>query len=85
MKKHLPNDFNFQSILNRSTAMSYFDQHVITSQCSLTVQEMLTNFSNGCSGLLPVQEHVAFLFDLMESALNINGLLDICIQVSRKR
>lgn len=82
IKKHLPSGFSYQSVINRSTTMSYFDQHAITSQCLTTVQEMLSNFSNGCSSYLPVQEHVAFLFDLMESAININGLLDLCIQVS---
>lgn len=36
----------------------------------------------GNSNYLPVQEHVAFLFDLMELALNIDGLIDVCIQVN---
>jgi len=37
----------------------------------------------GNSNYLPVQEHVAFLFDLMELALNVNSLLDVCIQVNK--
>lgn len=61
--------------------MSYFDQHVVTWQCAVTVQEMLNCFAIGNSNYLPVHEHVAFLFDLMEMALNIYGLIDMCIQV----
>lgn len=38
---------------------------------------ILGNFS-----YLPVQEYVAFLFDLMELSLNIDGLIDLCIMVS---
>jgi mediator of RNA polymerase II transcription subunit 12 len=54
----------------------------VTWQCAVQVQEMLNSFALGSSSYLPVQEHVAFLFDLMENALNIYGLIDMCIQVS---
>lgn len=64
--------------------MSYFDQHVVTWQCAVQVQEMLNSFSLGNSNYLPVQEHVAFLFDLMESAFNIYGLIDTCIQILKE-
>lgn len=64
--------------------MSYFDQHVVTWQCAVTVQEMLNSFALGNSNYLPVQEHVAFLFDLMETALNIYGLIDMCIQILKE-
>jgi mediator of RNA polymerase II transcription subunit 12 len=42
---------------------------------------MLSSFASGNSNYLPVQEHVAFLFDLMELALSIYDLIDVCIQV----
>lgn len=42
---------------------------------------MLSSFASGSSNYLPVQEHVAFLFDLMELALSIYDLIDVCIQV----
>lgn len=61
--------------------MNYFDQHVVSWQCGSTVIEMLQAFALGTSSYLPVQEHVAFLFDLMELAVNVYGLIDICIQV----
>lgn len=35
----------------------------------------------GNSNYLPVQEHVAFLFDLMELSLNVDGLIDLCTTV----
>jgi hypothetical protein len=47
----------------------------------VTVVEMLSSFASGSSNYLPVQEHVAFLFDLMELALSIYDLIDVCIQV----
>lgn len=81
VKKHSRNEFNFESTTNKCQSMSYFDQHVVTWLCTVTVQEMLNSFAMGNSNYLPVHEHVAFLFDLMEMALNIYGLIDMCIQV----
>lgn len=81
VKKHSKSEFNFESTTNKCQSMSYFDQHVVTWQCAVTVQEMLNSFAMGNSNYLPVQEHVSFLFDLMEMALNIYGLIDMCIQV----
>lgn len=84
VKKHSRNEFNFECTANKCQAMSYFDQHVVTWQCAMTVQEMLNSFAIGNSNYLPVQEHVAFLFDLMETAFNIYGLIDICIQILKE-
>lgn len=83
VKKHSRNEFNFESTTNKCQSMSFFDQHVVTWQCTVTVQEMLNSFAMGSSNYLPVHEHVAFLFDLMEIALNIYGLIDMCIQVKQ--
>lgn len=84
MKKHSRNEFNFESTANKCQAMSFFDQHVVTWQCAVTIQEMLNSFAIGNSNYLPVQEHVAFLFDLMETAFNIFGLIDLCIQILKE-
>lgn len=81
VKKHSRSEFIFEATTNKCQAMAYFDQHFVTWQCAVTVQEMLNSFSAGSSSYLPVQEHVAFLFDLMEMALNIHGLIDMCIQI----
>ncbi|CAG2069120.1 unnamed protein product [Timema podura] len=81
VKKHSRGEFNFEATTAKMQALSYFDQHVVTYQCAMTVIEMLGSYSSGSSNYLPVQEHVAFLFDLMELALNIYGLIDFCIQV----
>jgi mediator of RNA polymerase II transcription subunit 12 len=70
-----------QAVTQKMQGLSYFDQHVISQQCASTVLEMLSSFASGSSNYLPVQEHVAFLFDLMELSLNIYGLIDVCIQV----
>ncbi|KAF4529435.1 hypothetical protein B566_EDAN003531, partial [Ephemera danica] len=79
VKKHSRGEFNFEAVTQKMQGLSYFDQHVVTFQCAATVIEMLISFASGSSNYLPVQEHVAFLFDLMELALNIHGLIDVCI------
>ncbi|CAH1994694.1 unnamed protein product [Acanthoscelides obtectus] len=84
VKKHSRNEFNFEATTQKCQSLSYFDQHVVTYQCSVTVIEMLNSFATGNSNYLPVQEHVAFLFDLMELALNIYGLIDVCIQILKE-
>lgn len=84
VKKHSRNEFNFEATTQKCQSLSYFDQHVVTWQCSVTVIEMLNSFATGNSNYLPVQEHVAFLFDLMELALNIYGLIDVCIQILKE-
>lgn len=84
VKKHSRSEFNFESTLNKCQSMCYFDQHYVTWQCAVTVQEMLNSFANGNSNYLPVAEHVAFLFDLMEVALNIYGVIDMCIQILKE-
>ncbi|GAB0086625.1 Mediator of RNA polymerase II transcription subunit 12 [Sergentomyia squamirostris] len=84
VKKHSRSEFNFESTTNKCQSLSYFDQHFVTWQCAVTVQEMLNGFALGNSNYLPVQEHVAFLFDLMEMAFNIYGLIDMCIQILKE-
>ncbi|KAJ8669737.1 hypothetical protein QAD02_000996 [Eretmocerus hayati] len=83
VKKHSRSEFNFEAITQKFQNLSYFDQHVVTWQCATQVVDMLNTFVTG-SSYLPVQEHVAFLFDLMELALNIYGLIDICIQILKE-
>lgn len=78
------NEFNFEATTQKCQSLSYFDQHLVTWQCSVTVIEMLNSFGTGNSNYLPVQEHVAFLFDLMELALNIYGLIEVCIQILKE-
>lgn len=83
-KKYSRNEFNFELVTNKFQSLSYFDQHVVTWQCSLIVLEMLTSFASGTSNYLPVHEHVAFLFDLMELSYNIYGLIHVCIQILKE-
>lgn len=45
------------------------------------VLDMLSAAGSGLSSYLPVLDHISFLMDLMEVALNIQGLLDLCTQV----
>ncbi|XP_037934116.1 mediator of RNA polymerase II transcription subunit 12-like [Teleopsis dalmanni] len=84
VKKHSRNEFNFEATTSKCQNMAYFDQHVVTSQCAATVLEQLNSFALGNNNYLPVQEHVAFLFDLMEMALNIYSLIELCDQILKE-
>lgn len=84
VKKHSRSEFNFESTSSKCQSLCYFDQHFVTWQCAVSVQEMLNSFAMGNSNYLPVAEHVAFLFDLMEVALNIYGVIDVCIQILKE-
>lgn len=52
-------------------------------QVSRNVLEQITSFALGMSYHLPLVQHIQFIFDLMEYSLNISGLIDFAIQVSR--
>lgn len=85
VKKHSRSEFNFEAVTTKFQNLSYFDQHVVTWQCATQVIEMLNSFVHcSNSSYLPVHEHVAFLFDLMELALNIYGLIDVCTQILKE-
>lgn len=84
VKRHSRNEFNFEATASKCQSMAYFDQHVVTSQCAASVLEQFNNFGMGNSNYLPVQEHVAFLFDLLETALNIHSLLELCDQILKE-
>ncbi|KAG8580982.1 hypothetical protein GDO81_007506 [Engystomops pustulosus] len=73
---------SLESTFTRLQHLSYFDQHHVTSQISCNVLEQITSFASGTSYHLPLAHHVQFIFDLMEPALNINGLIDFAVQVT---
>lgn len=57
---------------------------LLSEQISNNVLEQITSFASGTSYHLPLAHHVQLIFDLMEPALNINGLIDFAIQVSKR-
>lgn len=81
VKKHAKEGFNFESTVTKFQSLSYFDQHVVTLSVANSVVEMLNAFATGNSNYLPLVEYISFLFDLMELALNIHGLIEFTIQV----
>jgi len=84
IKKHHKSEFIFSEVVQKFQDLSYFDQHFVTSQCGQTIIEMVQAF-HSCSAVhLPVTEHVSFLFDLAGQALNIQCLLDWCIQLLKE-
>ncbi|XP_077344283.1 mediator of RNA polymerase II transcription subunit 12-like protein isoform X3 [Lithobates pipiens] len=72
---------SLESTFSRLQHLSYFDQHQVTSQISCNVLEQITSFASGTSYHLPLAHHVQLILDLMEPALNINGLIDFAVQL----
>lgn len=72
---------NLEAMVQKFQKLSYYDQHVVTAQCTAAVREQLRIFVAGNSSYLPLVEHISFLFDLMQSALNLSGLMDFILQV----
>ncbi|NXI37635.1 MD12L protein, partial [Galbula dea] len=70
-----------ETVFRKLQQLSYFDQHQVTSQISSNVLEQITSFASGTSYHLPLAHHIQLIFDLMEPALNINGLIDFAIQL----
>jgi len=70
-----------ETMFTKLQLLSYFDQHQVTSQISNNVLEQITSFASGTSYHLPLAHHIQLIFDLMEPALNINGLIDFAIQL----
>ncbi|NXG58703.1 MD12L protein, partial [Hemiprocne comata] len=70
-----------ETVFTKLQQLSYFDQHQVTTQISSNVLEQITSFASGTSYHLPLAHHIQLIFDLMEPALNINGLIDFAIQL----
>ncbi|XP_075717612.1 mediator of RNA polymerase II transcription subunit 12-like protein [Rhinoderma darwinii] len=82
MRENKPESLpTLDSTFSRLQHLSYFDQHHVTSQISCNVLEQITSFASGTSYHLPLAHHVQLIFDLMEPALNINGLIDFTVQL----
>ena len=85
VKKHVIKEgFNFENAIAKFQNLSIFDQHVVTNTCASTVLEMLNGVVVGSANHLPLIESIAFLFDLMEIALNVNGLVEFIVQMLRE-
>uniref|UniRef100_A0A670IRE9 Mediator complex subunit 12L n=1 Tax=Podarcis muralis TaxID=64176 RepID=A0A670IRE9_PODMU len=70
-----------ETVFTKLQQLSYFDQHQVTCQISNNVLEQITSFASGTSYHLPLAHHIQLIFDLMEPALNINGLIDFAVQL----
>ncbi|KAJ6669387.1 hypothetical protein lerEdw1_008196, partial [Lerista edwardsae] len=72
---------SLETVFTKLQQLSYFDQHQVTCQISNNVLEQITSFASGTSYHLPLAHHIQLIFDLMEPALNINGLIDFAVQL----
>ena len=84
IKKHNKGDVIFEQVVQRFQNLSYYDQHCVSYQCGQTMIEMLSAFANTNANYLPLPEYVSFLFDLTGLALNIQGILDWCLQILKE-
>lgn len=85
VKKHaIKEGFNFENAIAKFQNLSIFDQHSVTNSCASTVLEMLNGVVMGSANHLPLIESIAFLFDLMEIALNIYGLIEFIVQMLKE-
>ena len=87
VKKHSKSEFNFSHILSQTKALSYHDQLSVNHTCGQAVIEMLTAFAHGIGpnvNYLPVPEYISFLFDLAGMSLNIQGILEWCLQILKE-
>lgn len=85
VKKHVIKEgFNFENAIAKFQNLSIFDQHAVTNSCASTVLEMLNGIVLGSANHLPLIESIAFLFDLMEIALNVNGLVEFIVHMIKE-
>ncbi|XP_034988306.2 mediator of RNA polymerase II transcription subunit 12-like protein isoform X3 [Zootoca vivipara] len=82
VKKNKQETFpTLETVFTKLQQLSYFDQHQVTCQISNNVLEQITSFASGTSYHLPLAHHIQLIFDLMEPALNIHGLIDFAVQL----
>ncbi len=72
---------NLETMFWKFQKLSYYDQHVITHACVITVLELANAFITGGSIYLPLIEYLSYLFDLMEFCFNIHALVEFVVQV----
>ena len=70
-----------ETINNFATGRKSCEENIVFRIPYVLERVKLISVFVGNSSYLPVQEHVAFLFDLMELSLNVDGLIDLCIMV----
>uniref|UniRef100_H2YRP4 Mediator complex subunit Med12 domain-containing protein n=1 Tax=Ciona savignyi TaxID=51511 RepID=H2YRP4_CIOSA len=71
-------------VLSRYRLLSYFDQHMATSTAAKALLTAIKNYIAGRSSQLPRLEVVQLLFDLMEDALNVGGLVRTAVAVAAR-
>lgn len=71
-------------LCNKFHKLTYYDQHVVTSQCTGTVSDQFSSFTSKNSTLLPQVENISYLFDLMEHSMDVHNLLEFSVQVRSK-
>ena len=83
-KAAIKDGFNVDLTLAKFQNLSYFDQNVVTYNSAQACLEMFNGVACKSSSYLPTIESIAFLFDLMENALNIHDIIEFCSQLFKE-
>ncbi|XP_028966939.1 mediator of RNA polymerase II transcription subunit 12-like protein [Galendromus occidentalis] len=84
IKKHARESVSTEAIVQRFQSLPYNDQHAVGASVACQLLEIMNAFSSGASNYLPLAEYISFLFSLMEMAQNVNGLLELCLQMLKE-
>ncbi|CAG0888090.1 unnamed protein product [Cyprideis torosa] len=80
VKKLWSSEYSFDTLINRVSSLSYFDQNVVLTSAANVCVDLLCPSSNH----FPLVEHVSLLIQMMESALLVHGLLEMCTLILRE-
>ena len=69
-------------VMEKFEGLTHFDQHIVTAMVARGLLERVDSCIKGMVDLLPPIEQITLAFDMMETALSINQLLDFALQVS---
>ena len=73
---------NLEVLMQKFQKLSFHDQHSVTTHCTLAILDQMRAFVESNSPYLPQVPPIAFLFELMQNALNLNGLMTFVVDVS---
>ncbi|XP_070173165.1 mediator of RNA polymerase II transcription subunit 12-like protein isoform X2 [Littorina saxatilis] len=72
---------NLEVLMQKFQKLSYHDQHSVTAQCTTAILDQMRGFVECNSPYLPQVQPIAFLFELMQHALNLNGLMTFVVDL----
>ncbi|XP_076454432.1 mediator of RNA polymerase II transcription subunit 12-like protein [Babylonia areolata] len=72
---------NLEALMQKFQKLSYHDQHSVTKHCTVAILDQMKAYVDNNSTFLPQVQPIAFLFELMQQALNLNGLMKFIVDL----